>query len=192
MSKTAKSKGKCKHLYVQGSKKGTRCKKSCRGEYCCDHKPKKSIYKAKYFKNQQQEKNEDKTIMKIIEISKMTDIDEPQLTKYQIKNKMEEDNARILIKKIIGYKLAMGDEETMKKMGIIDNEEKTNEEIMASNDDNITDYHIKYFPYYGNEKQAKNKLKLAMIKRDTIVEKLRSLEKIIKALKDKHKQLENI
>lgn len=39
----SKSKG-CQYKFKQGTKKGKLCKKSCRGKFCCDHKPQKIAY----------------------------------------------------------------------------------------------------------------------------------------------------
>jgi hypothetical protein len=44
-SKTAKTvKSICQYKYVLGPKKGSKCMKSCRGRYCCNHKPAKLEY----------------------------------------------------------------------------------------------------------------------------------------------------
>jgi hypothetical protein len=44
------NKNVCKHQFIQGSKKGTCCNKSCRGDRCKDHKKKRIERKKEYYK----------------------------------------------------------------------------------------------------------------------------------------------
>ena len=54
MSKTNKVVG-CKHIFTQGTKKGEKCGKNCRGDYCCNHKSKKLEYLQNYYTDHKEE-----------------------------------------------------------------------------------------------------------------------------------------
>lgn len=40
----------CKYKFKQGSRKGKKCNRNCRGDFCCDHKLEKIEYLSKYYK----------------------------------------------------------------------------------------------------------------------------------------------
>lgn len=43
---------KCTYVFQQGSKKGKKCKVTCRGDFCFKHKPKTFEYKKRYYREQ--------------------------------------------------------------------------------------------------------------------------------------------
>lgn len=191
MSKTQK-KGQCKHKFTQGTKKGKLCKKSCRGQFCCDHNPKKSVYKAKYYQKKKELEKDYKLNQLIKKIKKTTDLDDlPDLQKYQLKYNMLGDENIFLIKKKLGVRKILGfnDDKFINKL-----DKKINpipQDILdeCDGDENYLDWYMTTYPkkpviidYVGTPAQAKKKLKKIDANIDSVIDKIRQTKKIIDAI----------
>src|SRR5574337_413246 len=166
MSKSNKG---CQHKFTQGAKKGKLCKKSCRGKFCCDHNPKKALYKAKYYKKRKELEKDYKLNELIKKIKSTTDIEDlPKIDKYQLKYNMLCDENMFYIKKKLGVRKVLGfnDEKFINKF-----DQKINPvppEIIneADGDTSFIDWYMNTFPkkpiifdYNGTQAQEKRKLK---------------------------------
>lgn len=106
----------CQYKFKQGIRKGKKCNRSCRGQFCCDHKPKK----IKYLKNYREIAKDTKFKDKLSKL-KVKDISKLNLTREQLKFKMYQDDLIVLYRELIGIRefLGMDQEkakETMKKI----------------------------------------------------------------------------
>ena len=96
----------CSYKFQQGSKKGTVCGATCRGEFCFKHKPKVFEYKKNYYRNQVIGKNENE-LRKVKDLIEKGDI--PDVNKYAMKANKLMNEIKILSKKMLGIKLFLGD-----------------------------------------------------------------------------------
>jgi hypothetical protein len=81
------AKGDCKHVFVQGAKKGTECGKGCRGDFCKEHKQSKKQYAANY-RQEKREEQEDYPIKQQIEKINLLE-DMRELKDLEVKNDIE-------------------------------------------------------------------------------------------------------
>lgn len=118
-SKTTKS--TCQHVFTLGKKKGKKCGKGCRDDYCCDHKKSKQEYKSQWFQNKMKKEKEIKHEDAVSKIYNCTDVDKlPSPDKILLKiHKCKHDYIHYC-KKLIGHKINTGlkQEKEIEKMKI--------------------------------------------------------------------------
>lgn len=102
----------CQYIFVSGPKKGKKCGRTCRHEFCCDHNPKKKEYKDKWYKEKREQRVIPKIEMTINKIRDCDDIDKlPCMNYYQNKIQMYRLTAIFHLKKMAGHKINMGENE---------------------------------------------------------------------------------
>src|SRR5579863_3396495 len=119
MSSKSNKKG-CSHVFVQGSKKGTKCGKGCRGKFCKNHKLSKAIYHSTWYQEKQQaikEKNNHEVINKI---NKMSLEQLPNIVQVQAKLNKFATHKIYLCKKLIGINIFLDIDQT-KEIKIMEN-----------------------------------------------------------------------
>jgi len=103
MSKTVKN--KCQYKFIRGDKEGEICGAKCKNKYCFKHKQNNKEYKAQWYRNKKQE-TFDKRLDKIKNIKCVQDL--PDINKEIIKLKHIECKASLLLKQLIGIRIALG------------------------------------------------------------------------------------
>ena len=210
-SKTAPKKNgqKCQHVFKQGKKKGKRCNKSCRGSRCCDHSPKKAEYKQKKFEEQQREKNQDKLTLLLEKIANLEEISNKDLYTQGFKMKALENEAHLLIRTVRGYRLALEDEETEKKLEDfkkkqmetafqkhiekLETQWEKDEYIRThdvSNHEDAVDEERFFKQYSGRKDRIELLLASKLKKRDKLVEKMKIQKKILMAYQKRYEELQ--
>lgn len=111
----------CSYVFKQGSKKDKRCNKSCRGNFCCDHKPKKIQYQIKYFQKKQQAKKEANLTDEVKKIMEMSIDSLPELDFVCKRKDRLSDEKKRLWKKLIGINVYLDIDQT-KQIAIMERE----------------------------------------------------------------------
>lgn len=106
-SKSQKSiKKTCQHIFTLGERKGKKCGKGCRDDYCNNHKKSKKEYKAKWFQEQQRKNKEvanDDIISRIYDCKNIDNL--PSIYKLDAKIHNCKYHFCYYNKKLIGYKI---------------------------------------------------------------------------------------
>jgi len=100
--KQEKRKG-CQYKFVQGSMKGKRCNKSCRGQYCKAHNRKRLQYQKKYYT-----KTKDKSFNEKLKQLEIKDISTISLEREQSKLRMYTNEYKFCAKTLIGINIFLG------------------------------------------------------------------------------------
>lgn len=198
MSKSTKKSQGCTHKFVQGTKKGKKCNKPCRGKFCFSHKPKTKERKAKYYQ-EKREKEKDYELKELLkQIKNCENIEDlPLLEQYEDQLRKLTGHYNELLRKYFGYR---------KKLGYDDLEEinKQYEKLnpvpkyIKQHQQIYQDWFMNCMPrmrpavteYYGEPSKAKKKLKANIIQKDLIIDQIRFNRIIIKAIKKKIEELE--
>jgi hypothetical protein len=211
MSKTVK-KGTCQHKFVQGTKKGKLCKKSCRGKYCKDHNKKKSIYMKKYFQEKQMKDKNFELYQKIKQIKDEEDVNNlPSTEKLEEKLRFLKDKKIEIEKTIKGIRIALGYNEDNFLQLESKQFEKSFDDLLEQLDDpddpknekkkEILRKHlmatmphgkVPFFIYTGSEKNGKLKLKKFEIELKSVEEKIKNTDEILGKVCLRIKQLRNL
>ncbi len=109
VSKTVKRKPTCTHVFTKGPKKDQKCGRVCRGRYCCDHKPKKSVAKSTWYREKKEQKEKDKKQNTLDKINKAKSIEDlPDIKIFKRKFEDLKCKGIDLQEIIIGIKIKLG------------------------------------------------------------------------------------
>lgn len=199
----------CKYEFVQGAKKGTICQKSCRGDFCRDHKPKRKQAKAKYYREKKaSEKDHEikEAIMKIKEIKDPNDL--PDIVKQQLRLNKLRDKQMNIFKTLIGIKVALGHEDAKKYL--IKKQEQLEKLAEAEIFDDLGDTkdisvqllkeHFilcmpskqPYFEFNGSKENAKKKLKKLTTEFQFLNDKIENAKIILETISLQEKKLKKL
>lgn len=84
----------CKYIFIQGEKKNQQCNRSCRGNFCYNHKPSKKLYQKEWYINKILSNKKEK-ILNIQDIETYKKLEQKEIIKL---NKLNY-NAKYIVKK---------------------------------------------------------------------------------------------
>ena len=205
MSKSV-GKRQCRYKFIRGPKKGKPCKKSCRGEFCKDHNPRKLAYQEKYYADKKIQKSSHKIDQLIEQVKTCKDESElPNIDHWASHFQKVKAELLWLYRMRFGVRQALGcnDSKLINKFSKYLNhitlwEELTDDDRKLFNDENDYYRYVETMgelksptiPYKGSEASAKKKIKEIEKKRDKLIDKFNSLKKLIKAIEKKKQEFE--
>lgn len=179
MSKSSK---KCGYVFLKGKREGEKCGKSCRGDFCGDHNPKKKEYSKKYYHKKNTKRG---TMTHKQRIRK--------LKKCVIDKLPSENYCNLRIRNIVeaGKELYM----TTLGVGLIADPEKYESLIEKkikkdrNNPNIIPTKH--YIEFTGSQENASKILDKLLRDRDTLIRRLKNMQEILQIVKTRLENKEN-